>query len=58
MISSLAHRVKNIDKKRAACNFYIFLSTSFSMGTSYYLLNNAVYTHSDDNLIYYRNINI
>ena len=58
MIRSLVHIVKNIDKQKAACNFYIFSSTSFSMGASCYLLNNAMYTHTDDNIVCYRNINI
>ena len=58
MISSLAHRVKNIDTKQMLCNFYILSSTSFSLGASYYLLNNAVHTHTDDNIVCYRNINI
>lgn len=58
MIGSIAHRVKNIDTKQMLCNFYIFSSTSFSMGASYYLLNNSLYTHTDDNIVCYRNINI
>jgi len=58
MISYLLHRVKNIDKKKATCNFYIFSSTSFSLGTSYYFLSNTMYNDTNDYTIFYRNINI
>jgi len=58
MISYLLHRVKNIDKKKATCNFYIFSSTSFSLGTSYYTLNNTTSNDTYDNTMFYRNINM
>ena len=58
MISSLLYRFKNIDTKMLLCNFYIFSSTSFSMGTSYYFLNNIITKDINDNTISYRNINI
>ncbi len=58
MISSIISRFKNIDNTTIVCNFYIFSCTSFSMGASYYLLNNSLYTHTDDNTVCYRNINI
>lgn len=58
MISSIISRFKNIDNITIVCNFYIFSSTSFSMGASYYLLNNSLYIHTDDNTVCYRNINI
>ena len=56
MIGSIAHRVKNIDTKQMLCISIFFIYFIF-YGVSYYLLNNF-YTHTDDNIVCYRNINI
>lgn len=59
-MSSILSRFKNIDKRKTACNFYIFSSTSFSIGCSYFFLRNNRMEdiNENENVIYYRNINI